>query len=233
VPSRRDIYTPLISDCAQHVPSPTYKRSRLPDENERAYSLRLAAELDAKILELGPENVMAFIAEPVVGAALGVMPPPKGYFPAINAVVQKHGLLFVMDEVMSGSGRCGELFAHQAVAEGVKPDILAMAKGLGGGYVCISAVLVNARVGGVVRQAGQWKNSHTYQNHPVNCAVACKVLEIMERDSLFANVRERGRQLRKQLRAGFEGVSRVFDVRGAGLVSDFIPPVMNLLVITP
>ena len=219
MPSRRDIYSPLISECAQHVPSPTYKRSHLDNESEEAYSLRLAAELDAKILELGPENVMAFIAEPVVGAALGVMPPPKGYFPAINAIVQKHGLLFVMDEVMSGSGRCGELFAHQAVAEGIKPDILAMAKGLGGGYVCISAVLVNARVGDVVRKAGQWKNSHTYQNHPINSAVAGKVLEIMERDGLFANVRERGTQLRRLLREGFKGVLGVFDVRGAGLVS--------------
>lgn len=219
VPPRRDLYTPFFSDFIHHVSSPTYKRSHLPSESEEAYSLRLASELEAKILELGAENIMAFVAEPVVGAALGVMPPPKGYFPAINAVVRKHNLLFVMDEVMSGSGRVGELFAHDAVAESVTPDIMAMAKGLGAGYVTISAVLVNARVAEVVREAGQWKNSHTYQNHPVNCAVAKKVMEITEREGLMQNVKARGTQLLEELTAALEGVKGVYDVRGKGLVS--------------
>lgn len=219
VPPRRDLYTPFFSDFIHHVSSPTYKRSHLPSESEEAYSLRLASELEAKILELGAENIMAFVAEPVVGAALGVMPPPKGYFPAINSVVRKHNLLFVMDEVMSGSGRVGELFAHDAVAEGVTPDIMAMAKGLGAGYVTISAVLVNARVAEVVREAGQWKNSHTYQNHPVNCAVAKKVMEITEREGLMQNVKARGAQLLDELTAALEGVKGVYDVRGKGLVS--------------
>ena len=161
---------------------------------------------------------MAFVAEPVVGAALGVMPPPTGYFPAINKVVKKHNILFVMDEVMSGAGRVGRLFAHQAVGQGVQPDMCAIAKGLGAGYTTISAILVGSRVEKVVKRAGVWKNSHTYQNHPINCAVAKKALEIMERDDLFSNVRARGRQMRDELRLGLADVDRIFDIRGEGLV---------------
>ncbi|WVQ84758.1 hypothetical protein IAT38_006915 [Cryptococcus sp. DSM 104549] len=218
VPGRRDLYTPLFSsDAFHHVTSPVYKRYANPNESEEAYSQRLADELDAKIIELGPSNVIGFFAEPVVGAALGVMPPPKGYFPAIDKVVKKHGVLLVMDEVMSGSGRVGELFAHQAVGEGVKPDILAMAKGLGGGYVTISGVFVGQRVAEKVREGGQWKNSHTYQNHPINCAVAAKVMEIVEREGLLANVRERGGQILEELKEATKDVPLVIDVRGKGL----------------
>lgn len=221
VPGRRDIYKPLFSSTAfHHVSSPTYRRSHRPHESEEAYSARLAAELDAKITELGPANVIGFFAEPVVGAALGVMPPPRGYFPAIDAVVKKHGILFVMDEVMSGTGRCGELFAHDAVCQGVRPDMIAMAKGLGAGYVTISAILVNRRVAEIVKRdgSGMWQNSHTFQNHPINCAVAKKVLEIMERDDLYSNVREKGRLLLAGLREGLKDVPIVIDVRGKGLV---------------
>jgi len=147
------------------------------------------------------------------------MPPSRGYFPAIDAVVKKHGILLVLDEVMSGSGRCGELFAHDAVGEGVRPDIMAMAKGLGGGYVTISAILVNKEVARVVKQNGMWQNSHTYQNHPINCAVAEKVLEIIEREDLCENVRARGKQLIAELQTGFRDVAIVIDVRGKGLVT--------------
>lgn len=148
------------------------------------------------------------------------MPPPRGYFPAIDAVVKKHGILFVMDEVMSGTGRCGELFAHDAVCQGVRPDMIAMAKGLGAGYVTISAILVNRRVAEIVKRdgSGMWQNSHTFQNHPINCAVAKKVLEIMERDDLYSNVREKGRLLLAGLREGLKDVPIVIDVRGKGLV---------------
>lgn len=218
IPARRDIYEPLFGDFINHVTSPNYKQGHFPGESEEAYSARLAIELDAKIQQLGPEKVIAFVAEPVVGSALGVMPPPKGYFPAIEAVIKKYGLLLAMDEVMSGSGRVGELFAHQAVAEGVKPDITALAKGLGGGYVPISAILVNARIAAVIRKAGWWKSTHTYQNHPICCAAALKVMQIIERDGLLANVRERGAELRKALMAGLAGCRRVLDIRGAGLV---------------
>ena len=219
MPGRRNLYSPLFSDAVQHVDTPLYKRHSLAGETEGQYSARLGFELEAKILELGPENCMAFFAEPVQGSAVGIMPPPRGYFPAIDAVLKKYGLLFVMDEVMSGAGRCGEFFAHQAVAEGVKPDLLSLAKGLGAGYVPISAVVVNKKVADVVRSGGQWKNSHTYQNHPIVCAVGVKILEIIDRDNLLENVKARGAQLEAELRAAFQEVPEVFDIRGKGLVS--------------
>lgn len=192
-------------------------RDRLAGEDDAAYSARLAAELDAKIEELGPENVMAFIAEPVGGTGPGVTPPPKGYFPAIDAVVKKHGLVFIMDEVMCGTGRSGTLFAFDSVAEGVKPDVISMAKGLGGGYVTISAVMVGQRLAEVIRRAGQWKNSHTYQNHPVNCSVALAVLKKIESGGVLDNVKARGLQLLDGLKAAFKDDERVFEVRGQGL----------------
>ena len=161
---------------------------------------------------------MGFIAEPVVGAALGVMPPPRGYFPAIKAVLDKYDVLFIADEVMSGFGRCGELFAHQAVAEGVKPDICAIAKGLGAGYAPISAVLVGERVRSVIKGSEQWRSSHTYQNHPVCCAVALRVCEIVQREGLLRRVRDRGEQLIAELKEGLRGNDIVFDIRGKGLV---------------
>ena len=177
----------------------------------------MAEELEAKIQELGPENVMGFIAEPVVGAAAGAMPPPKGYFPAVKRVLDKHGLLLVLDEVMSGSGRTGDFFAHETVAEGVSPDIMAIAKGLGSGYVTISAILAGPRVHQTIQGQTQWLNSHTYQNHSVNCAVALKVLQIMDRDNLLQNIRERGVQLRAELKKALKDVPLIFDIRGVGL----------------
>jgi len=203
----------------QHVPSPTYKRSHRAGESEEAYSARLAADLEAKILELGAENVAAFYAEPVVGTALGVMPPPKGYFPAIRAVLDKYDVLLVMDEVMSGAGRSGTLYAWESVAEGVRPHIQSMAKGLGAGYVTVSAILASHKVYDVINAAGQWKNSHTYQNHPINCAVALAVLRKMETMDVYANVKARGAQIVDELKTAFaeKECKTVFDVRGQGL----------------
>lgn len=216
VPGRRNLYSNYFSDAFQHVDTPQ-ARDRLPGETDSAYSARLAAEFDAKIEELGPENVMAFIAEPVGGTGPGVTPPPKGYFPAIEAVVKKHGLVFIMDEVMSGTGRSGTLYAFDSVCEGVRPDVISMAKGLGGGYVTVSAVMVGKRLADTIRKAGQWKNSHTYQNHPVNCAVALAVLKKIEKNNLLENVKARGTQLLQGLREAFKDDERVFEVRGQGL----------------
>jgi adenosylmethionine-8-amino-7-oxononanoate aminotransferase len=113
VPARKNIYAPFFSDAFHHVPSPTYKRSAFEGESEESYSERMAADLDAKLTALGPGTVAAFYAEPVVGTALGVMPPPRGYFPAIKRVLDAHGVLLVMDEVMCGAGRSGRLISRQ------------------------------------------------------------------------------------------------------------------------
>lgn len=212
VASRRGLYAPYIPDTFQHVTTPQLKRS---GESEEAYVAQLAKELDDKITALGPENVAAFLAEPVVGSSVGVMPPPKGYFPAMAAVCKKHNILFVMDEVMCGTGRSGTLFAYQSVCEGVQPDILTMAKGLGGGYVTISGVLVGPRVADKIIAAGQWKSSQTYQNHPINCAVALSVVNKIER--LLPNVQARGKQCVAELQEAFKDEPAVYDVRGQGL----------------
>lgn len=175
------MYKPLFSPNIHHVTSPQYKRQCFPNETEEDYSKRLASELDSKILEIGPENVIGFVAEPIVGAALGVMPPPSRYLYEMKKVLDKYGLLLILDEVMSGSGRSGQLFAYRTITEkedDIKPDILAMAKGLGSGYVCISSVLTNEKITNRIKESGGWKNSHTYQNHPVNCAVAREVSKV-------------------------------------------------------
>lgn len=215
VPPRRDIYAPMIPDCYQHVSSPQYKRFGRGTEEE--YSAELAAELDEKIQQLGPENVAAFLAEPISGSSIGCVPPPKGYFPAIKRVLDKYGILFAMDEVMCGTGRTGSLYAFTSVCEGVQPDIVSMAKNLGAGYVTISGVMVGPRIVDPIRHSGQWKNSHTYQNHPINCSVALAVLKKIEEEGILSNVVERGDQIMRELRAAFEGDKYVFDVRGKGL----------------
>jgi adenosylmethionine-8-amino-7-oxononanoate aminotransferase len=217
VPPRRDIYAPMIPDTYQHVTSPQYKRFAAPGETEEAYSERCAAELEAKIQELGPSNVAAFLAEPISGSSVGCVPPPKGYFPAIKRVLDKHGILLAMDEVMCGTGRSGTLYAWQGVSEGVKPDIVSMAKNLGAGYVTVSGVMVGPRIVDPIRAAGAWKNSHTYQNHPINCAVALAVLRKIEGKGLLDNVNARGEQIQARLKEAFKDDKHVFDVHGRGL----------------
>lgn len=228
VPARRNLYSPFITDAYQHVTSPQYKRFKKDGETEEEYSERLAVELDNKIMELGPENVAAFLAEPISGSSIGVIPPPKGYFPAMKRVLDKHNILFCMDEVMCGTGRSGDVFAFQTVCEGVQPDAISMAKGLGAGYVTISGTMVGKRIYDVVNTAGVWKNSHTYQNHPVNCAVALAALQKMEAQDLFSNVKTRGKQLISELEAAFKDNKHVFEVRGRGMFVgiEFEVPVM-------
>lgn len=213
-PARRNLYSPYFTDVYQRVSMPS-PRLMQEGESEEAFSRRMADELDAKIRSLGTEKCAAFLVEPVGGSGPGIIPPPRGYFPAMAEVVRSHGLLLAMDEVMCGSGRSGDLFAHKTVAEGVKPDVVSMAKGLGAAYVSISAVLVNQHVADTIRANGPWKNSHTYQNHPVNCAVALAAVQKIEK--LFPNVRARGEQIVAELREAFRGDPVVYGVRGQGL----------------
>lgn len=136
--------TGMLLDNVGHV-SPCYAyRGMRAGETEAQYVRRLADELDQKFLELGPETVCAFVAEPVVGATLGAVPAVPGYFKAVKKVCGKHGALLILDEVMSGMGRCGTL--HEWMQEGVVPDLQTMAKGLGGGYASVSGLLINHRV---------------------------------------------------------------------------------------
>lgn len=136
--------TGMLLDNVSHV-SPCYAyRGMKAGETEAQYVQRLADELDQKFQEMGPETVCAFVAEPVVGATLGAVPAVPGYFKAMKKVCEKHGALLILDEVMSGMGRCGTL--HEWMQEGVVPDLQTMAKGLGGGYASVSGLLINHRV---------------------------------------------------------------------------------------
>jgi adenosylmethionine-8-amino-7-oxononanoate aminotransferase len=175
----------------------------------------LADELDGRIRSLGAETVAAFLFEPVVGAAGGVVPAPEGYARAMRSVCDRHGVLMIADEVMCGSGRCGTWRALEP--EGVVPDILAIGKGLAGGYIPLAATLVRATIGEVILDAqGAILTGHTYSGHTTACAAGLSVQHIIERESLVARVRTRGARLQAELRAALARFPQVGDVRGRG-----------------
>ncbi len=212
---RREPFLPLLVP-AHHV-SPCFAyRERLDGETDGQYVQRLADELDAKIVELGSENVAAFVAETVVGATAGAVPPVADYFRRIRSVCDRHGVLLLLDEVMSGMGRTGTLFAYEE--DGVVPDMVAIAKGLGGGYQPIVATLVSRRIyDAITRGSGFFQHGHTYIGHATACAAALEVQKVIAEENLLANVQARGEQLRTALRARFADHAHVGDVRGRGL----------------
>ncbi|MFC7433095.1 aspartate aminotransferase family protein [Hydrogenophaga bisanensis] len=212
---RREQFRPLLIDVT-HV-SPCYEyRGRLPDETPEAYGQRLVAELARTIEELGPDNVMAFVAETVGGATAGVLTPVPGYFKGIRDLCDRHGILLILDEVMCGMGRTGTL--HACEQEGVVPDLLTVAKGLGGGYQPIGAVLAQGRIVETMRQgSGLFQHGHTYLGHAVACAAALAVQQVIQRDHLLTQVRDRGAYLASRLRHELGDHPHVGDIRGRGL----------------
>ncbi|MFT0545048.1 aspartate aminotransferase family protein [Allopusillimonas ginsengisoli] len=212
---RREPFLPLLVP-AHHV-SPCYAyRDQRPDESEEQYASRLAKELDDKIVELGPENVAAFVAETVVGATAGALPPVKTYLQRMREVCDRHGVLLILDEVMSGMGRTGHLFA--CAEDGVVPDIIAIAKGLGAGYQPIGAMLASDRIyNAIVAGSGFFQHGHTYMGHATACAAAFAVQRVIENENLLDNVLARGEQLRTQLREALGDHPNMGDVRGRGL----------------
>lgn len=212
---QRKAFAPLLFET--HHVSPVFEyRERRANETSEAYGERLAEELDDKIEELGGENVMAFVAETVVGATLGAVPAVPGYFQRIREVCDRHGVLLILDEVMCGMGRTGTL--HACEQEGITPDLIAIAKGLGGGYAPIGALLMQERIFDAVADgSGAFQHSHTYMGHPLACAAALAVQRVIHRDGLLANVREQGGQLARRLKERFGNHPFVGDVRGRGL----------------
>jgi adenosylmethionine-8-amino-7-oxononanoate aminotransferase len=212
---RREPFLPLLAP-AYHV-SPCYAyRDQRAGETEEQYAQRLADELEAQILELGAGQVAAFVAETVVGATLGAAAPVAGYFKKIRAVCDKYGVLLILDEVMSGMGRTGYLYACEE--DGVAPDILTIAKGLGGGYQPIGATLASRRIyDAIVGGSGFFQHGHTYLGHAIACAAALEVQKVIEEEQLLANVRARGEQLRARLREVFAAHPNIGDIRGRGL----------------
>ena len=212
---RRRLYEPLLIDV-QHV-SPCYAyRDRRDGETPEAYGARLAAEVEQAIGAAGPRRVIAFLAETVGGATQGATTAPPGYFKAVREICDRHGVLLILDEVMCGMGRTGTL--HACEQEGVSPDVMAIAKGLGGGYQPIGAVLADdAIVSAISAGSGFFQHGHTYLGHPVACAAALAVQQVIERDGLLLNVRLKGRMFERMMRERFTSHPHVGDIRGRGL----------------
>ncbi|UPK03961.1 aspartate aminotransferase family protein [Bradyrhizobium sp. 170] len=213
---RREPYAPLLSSAFSHVtPALAYHEKR-DSESEADFVARLAAELEAEFQRLGPQNVAAFIAEPVVGATAGCVPAPEGYFRAVREICDRHGALVLLDEVMCGMGRTGTRHAWEQ--EGIAPDIQAIAKGLGGGYQPIGAMLASARIVDVIRDgSGAFLHGHTYMAHPLACAAALEVQRVIDDEQLLDRVKALGAQLERRLIERFGNHRHVGDIRGRGL----------------
>lgn len=212
---RRALYEPLLKDVTHIAPCYAY-RGMTAGETEEAYGRRVADELDAAIVQLGPETVAAFVAETVVGATAGVVPSVPGYFTRIREICDRHGVLLILDEVMSGSGRTGTL--HACEQDNVAPDLLCLAKGLGAGYQPIGAVLVAEDVFQAFRTGnGAFEHGHTYMGHPTACAAALAVQRAIRERNLLANVRRQGETLNRLLQRTLGQHRCVGDIRGRGL----------------
>ncbi|WP_394888411.1 aspartate aminotransferase family protein [Mesorhizobium sp. AaZ16] len=212
---RRTQFRPLL--IATHHIDPCYAyRFQEPGESDESYAARAAQALENKVLELGPETVMAFVAEPVVGATAGAVPPVADYLKRIRAICDRYGILLILDEVMCGMGRTGTL--HACEQDGVAPDLMTVAKGLGGGYQPIGAVLLSQKIfDAFANGSGLFQHGHTYICHPMACAAALAVQEVIARDDLLANVRAMGAHLSRRLGERFGNHAHVGDIRGRGL----------------
>lgn len=211
---RREPFAPILVPATHVAPCYPYREQRA-DESAEQYGLRLAAELEAAILAQGADRVIAFVAETVGGATAGVLTPVPGYFKAVRAVCDKYGVLLILDEVMCGMGRTGTL--HACEQEGVVPDLMTIAKGLGGGYQPIGAVLAQRKiVDAMSRGSGFFQHGHTYLGHPMACAAALAVQQVIRRDGLVAKVREDGAAFGAMLAEALGGHPHVGDIRGRG-----------------
>ena len=212
---RREPFAPLMIDTTHISPCYAY-RGQQPGESEHDYGQRVANELETEILRLGADQVMAFIAEPVVGATLGAVPPVDGYYRRIREICDQYGVLLILDEVMCGMGRTGSLFACEQ--EGIAPDIMTIAKGLGAGYQALGAMLCSDTIYQAIEQgSGFFQHGHTYIGHPAASAGGHAVLsEIIERQ-LVERVQQKGVQLRAALQERFGDHPNIGDIRGRGL----------------
>jgi adenosylmethionine-8-amino-7-oxononanoate aminotransferase len=213
--ARRALYEPLMAPSV-HV-SPCFAfRWRERGESDEAYATRLARELEETILALGAENVAGFVAETVVGATAGAVAPVPGYFRKIREVCDRHQVLLILDEVMCGMGRTGTYHAFEQ--EGVEPDLLTLAKGLGGGYQPIGAVLASERIAQALNAVGGFQHGFTYVGHPVAAAAALAVQKVIRRDGLVARSARAGERLAALLQDRFGDHPHVGDLRGRGLL---------------
>ncbi len=212
---RRAQFEPLLIKTHHIDPCYAYREQR-EGESDANYAARAAQALEDKIVEVGPGRVIAFVAETVVGATLGAVPAVGDYFKRIRAICDRHGVLLILDEVMCGMGRTGTL--HACEREGVAPDLMALAKGLGGGYAPVGAVLLSDRITRAFADgSGAFQHGHTYMGHPVAAAAALAVQDVIRRDRLLANVVAMGARLERRLGERFGQHPFVGDIRGRGL----------------
>lgn len=212
---RREPFAPVMVE-GHHI-SPCYEyRNRAEGESLEDYGLRAANELETKLLELGPETVIAFIAEPVVGATAGAVPAVPGYFKRIREICDQYGVLLILDEVMCGMGRTGSLFASEQ--DGIAPDIVCIAKGLGAGYQPIGAMLCTGRIYEAIEQgSGFFQHGHTYLGHPIAAAAADVVVQKLTEGGLVKRSAEMGEKLDQVLHAEFGQHPHIGDIRGRGM----------------
>lgn len=212
---RRKQFKPLLIDI-KHI-SPCYEyRLREPAESELDFSSRMADELESMILQLGAENIIGFLCEPVVGATLGAVPATEGYLKRVREICDHYGILLILDEVMCGMGRTGYFFAHEE--DGVQADIVTIAKGLGAGYQPIGATLVSKTVfNAIYNGSGYFQHGHTYMGHATACAASLAVVNALESEKLLENVLSLGDYLNTKLEDAFSDHPYVGDIRGRGL----------------
>jgi adenosylmethionine-8-amino-7-oxononanoate aminotransferase len=212
---RRRQFEPLLVE-AHHI-SPCYAyRGKRDDESEEAYGQRVANELETKLQELGPEKVIAFICEPVVGATLGAVPAVPGYLKRIREICDQYGILLILDEVMCGMGRTGTMYACEQ--DGIAPDLMSIAKGLGAGYQPIGAMMVSKKIYDVIANgSGFFQHGHTYMGHPAACAAGLAVQQVIREENLLENVRRQGDKLDLALHERFGNHPHIGDIRGRGL----------------
>ncbi|MGX5826861.1 aspartate aminotransferase family protein [Mesorhizobium sp. 43Arga] len=212
---RRAQFRPLLIETHHIDPCFAYRFQRAGEADED-YAARAARALEDKILELGPETVMAFVAETVVGATAGAVPPVADYLRRIRDICDRYGVLLILDEVMCGMGRTGTL--HACEQDGVAPDLMTIAKGLGGGYQPIGAVLLSQKIfDAFANGSGLFQHGHTYICHPMACAAALAVQQVIARDRLLDNVKTMGAHLARRLGERFSNHAHVGNIRGRGL----------------
>ena len=214
-PGRRKIFAPILKDWPKIDPCYAFRHQQAGESAEE-YGERAAHSLEVAIAEHGADNIAAFIAETVVGATLGVVPPVPGYFRRIREICDEHDILLILDEVMSGSGRTGTYFAFEQ--DGVVPDIVTIAKGLGGGYQAIGAAIARAEIHDAITGAfGAFSHGHTYIGHATACAAGMAVSRVIDAQDLLSNVVAMGSLLHDTLQAERGEHPTVGDIRGRGL----------------
>jgi adenosylmethionine-8-amino-7-oxononanoate aminotransferase len=215
-PGRRDVYAPILHDWPRIDPCYAYRYQR-DGETDQDYGLRAARTLEAAIEEHGADNIAAFIAETVVGATLGAVPPTGDYFREIRAICDRHEILLILDEVMAGCGRTGTYFAFEQ--DDIQPDIVTVAKGLGGGYQPIGAAIAHGAIhDAIVDRFGSFYHGHTYIGHATACAAALAVARVVSQDELLDNVNRMGANLIRELGSALADHPMVGDIRGRGLL---------------